>query len=99
MIKTARSTPQTHVRHGALDTQRAVELLHRLGADSSILGQEFNTAREIFEQVQATYQDRGMALFREVCKAAKAYAETITGDIPVLCHLVSYEGGMVTNSA
>jgi len=95
MLKTAMATPQTHVRHGAINVADAVASLKNLGWPD-LSQNAFNTAREVFELITATIDgDRRLALFTAVCRAAKGYAESITQGIPVVTHLVSYEGGIV----
>ena len=37
-------------------------------------------------------------MFRKVCITAKRYAEGITVGVPVIAHLVSYEGGILVDS-
>ena len=96
MLKIAMATPQTHVRHGAIDIEKAVELLNSLGIT---IPQDpgFNTAREVFEHIVSAYGCEPL-LFREVCNAAKRYTEGITGGIPVVNHLVSYHGEILVSS-
>ncbi len=90
MLKIAMATPQTHVRHGALDTDRAVAFLNEQGIDTSA-GKPFNTAREIFEYLGRTGTDQRLAWLK-ICSAARKYAQGLTGGIPVPTHLVSYDG-------
>ncbi|MCL4475236.1 MAG: cobalt-precorrin-5B (C(1))-methyltransferase CbiD [Nitrospirae bacterium] len=96
MLKIAMATPQTHVRHGAIDIEKAVELLNSLGIT---IPQDpgFNTAREVFEHIVSAHGCEPL-LFREVCNAAKRYTEGITGGIPVVNHLVSYHGEVLVSS-
>ena len=96
MLKIAMATPQTHVRHGAIDIEKAVELLNSLGIT---IPQDpgFNTAREVFEHIVSAHGCEPL-LFREVCNAAKRYTEGITGGIPVVNHLVSYHGEILVSS-
>jgi cobalt-precorrin-5B (C1)-methyltransferase len=96
MLKIAMSTPQTHVRHGALDTKKAVELLNTLGINVP-QDLQFNTAREIFDFIQSAIRSQQSA-FTKVCSVAKKYAEEIASGIPVTTHLVSYEGEIITSS-
>ncbi|HWR89539.1 MAG TPA: cobalt-precorrin-5B (C(1))-methyltransferase, partial [Dissulfurispiraceae bacterium] len=90
MLKIAMATPQTHVRHGALDTERTVAFLKGHGTDVSA-GGPFNTAREIFEYLGKTCTDPREA-WMKICSAAQKYAQGLTGGIPVPTHLVSYDG-------
>jgi len=89
MVKIAMSTPQTHVRFGAIEMKRAVQFLKDLGID--VPRKEYNTAREIFDLVDPKH-------FPGVCKAARSYAEGITEGIHVITCLVSYEGEIIAGS-
>lgn len=95
MIKIAMATPQTHVRHGALEGEGARAFLIGLGIDMP--KRKFNTSREIFEFIRAEFSDSRPAL-RAVCNAARAYCERETGGTPVAVHLVSYEGDIIAAS-
>jgi cobalt-precorrin-5B (C1)-methyltransferase len=103
MLKIAMATPQTHVRFGAINTGRAVRFLNSLGIEISHK-RDFNTAREIYEYMNAEYPpfvkggEGGLSPFVKVCKSAKKYAERIAGGISVATYLVSYNGEMVTGS-
>jgi len=106
MIKIAMATPQTHVRHGALEAEAAKDFLVRLGVR---IPQEkvFNTSREIFEFIYSTlcrgapqcaptnYPNSALS---KVCSAARSYCEQETSGVPVSIHLVSYEGEIVAES-
>ena len=96
MIKIAMATPQTHVRHGALEAKAAKDFLVTLGID---VPQEkaYNTSREIYDHIQSAYSDP-CAAFQTVCDAARTYCEQVTEGIPVTVHLVSYEGDIVAES-
>jgi len=96
MIKIAMATPQTHVRHGALEAKAARDFLVRLGVDVP-QQKAYNTSREIYEHIQSAYPDSRMA-FQAVCNAARTYCERETEGIPVTVHLVSYEGDIVAES-
>ena len=96
MIKIAMATPQTHVRHGALEAKAAKDFLARLGID--VLQQKaYNTSREIYDHIQSAYPDPRAAL-QKVCDAARTFCEQVTEGIPVTVHLVSYEGDIVAES-
>ncbi len=97
MIKIAMATPQTHVRHGALDVKKAMDFLNGLGHGVWKKGQEFNTARELFNFINSEFRNPHSA-FAAVCVAARRYCEEITGGMPVSTHLVSYEGVIVAES-
>jgi cobalt-precorrin-5B (C1)-methyltransferase len=96
MLKISMSTPQTHVRHGAIDIKKGVEHLNRLGI-AVPESREFNTAREIYDYLVSTYGSL-RPMLREVCLAAKRYAEEIAGGNLVTTHLVSYEGDIIADS-
>ena len=113
MLKIAMATPQTHVRHGAIDLKKAVEFLRGLGVRDWGLVQDFNTAMEIFNFIVLSYHSpihpvRNESLngvhpfthspFLMVCSAAKRYAEEIVSGMPVNVHLVSYEGDIIETS-
>jgi cobalt-precorrin-5B (C1)-methyltransferase len=96
MLKISMSTPQTHVCHGAIDIAKGVEHLNRLGLPVP-KDRDFNTAREIYDYLVSTYGP-SLRMLRKVCLAAKEYAEGITGGIPVITHLVSYDGAIIVDS-
>jgi cobalt-precorrin-5B (C1)-methyltransferase len=97
MIKIAMITPQTHVRHGALDTKKAADFVRSLGAHIDDTVPEFNTAREILDILLASSTDDTRAVLTKVCAAAKHYAESFTGGIPVTTYLISYEGTVIAS--
>ena len=110
MIKTAMATPQTHVRHGAIEAADAVAFLRSLGL-AVPLTTEFNTARAIFDYINSELSTplapsvdeclrecRVHTALAAVCAAAKQYAERIASGIPVIVHLVSYEGKIIAAS-
>ena len=112
MIKIAMATPQTHVRHGALEAEAARDFLISIGIglpkDAS-----YNTSREIFDLItkdtlffnpsppnlplKGRLVDPNSAL-SAVCSAARNYCMRETGGVPVSIHLVSYEGELVAES-
>ncbi len=96
MLKAAMGIPQTHVRNGALEAAEAADFLIKLGIE---LPREkaFNTSREIFDYINSVIPDPQLAM-TIVCTAAKRYAEGITSGIPVIAHLVSYEGDILAES-
>ncbi len=96
MVKTAMGTPQTHVRHGALEAADAGDFLARLGI-AVPRDREYNTSREIYEHIRSGGSNSREA-FRAVCNAARTYCERITGGVPVTVHLVSYEGDIIAGS-
>jgi cobalt-precorrin-5B (C1)-methyltransferase len=96
MLKAAMGTPQTHVRNGALEAAEAADFLIKLGI-ALPRGKAFNTSREIFDYIDSVIPDPQSAMTM-VCTAAKRYAEGITSGIPVIAHLVSYEGDILAES-
>jgi cobalt-precorrin-5B (C1)-methyltransferase len=96
LVKTAMGTPQTHVRHGALEAEKARDFLITLGIDIP-RDRAFNTTREVYDFIHSALRTPQSALVR-VCTAAKRYAEGIASGIPVTVHLVSYEGDILAAS-
>ncbi|MHB8880900.1 MAG: cobalt-precorrin-5B (C(1))-methyltransferase CbiD [Thermodesulfovibrionales bacterium] len=99
MLKIAMVTPQTHVRHGALDTKKAAEFVKALGAPIDKDVSEFNTAREILDLLLASPLNKSInntgAILSSVCAAAKQFAESFTNGVPVTIYLISYEGTVI----
>lgn len=94
MLKIAMSTPQTHVRHGAIEATETVAFLKSKGI--AIPSKEFNTTREIFHHIMENSTARDA--LRIVCRAAKEYVQTIAYDTPVIVNLASYEGEIIADS-
>jgi cobalt-precorrin-5B (C1)-methyltransferase len=99
MLKIAMATPQTHVRFGAIDIQKAVAFLNASGITIP-RKKDFNTAREIFDWIisNLNVRARHAVPLQTVCRSAQKYAERITGGVPVVSYLVSYSGEIVTAS-
>ncbi len=97
MIKIAMATPQTHVRHGALEAEAAAEFLRKIGIEVP-KDLRFNTSREIFDHIKSEIRNPQSA-FSGVCTAARTYCERLTEGTPVSVNLVSYEGEIVAESA
>ncbi len=96
MLKAAMGIPQTHVRNGALEAAEAADFLMKLGIELS-REKAFNTSREIFDYIQSEIRNPQSAM-AAVCTAAKRYAEGLTSGMPVIAHLVSYEGDILAES-
>ena len=96
MLKISMSTPETHVRRGALDVRRALAHLRLLGLPFLPEG-EPNTARELYD-CMAKAPGFSPSALGKVVGAAKRYAMEITGGAPVKVHLVSYEGDIIVDS-
>ncbi len=90
IMKAAMEIPQTHVRHGALETADAIRFLDRCGVQKEVLAllAGANTAREIYERLAAVgHQD----VILTVCRKARQYAEKVSG-LPVCVYLVAAGG-------
>ncbi|HMK56447.1 MAG TPA: cobalt-precorrin-5B (C(1))-methyltransferase CbiD [Dissulfurispiraceae bacterium] len=96
MLKIAMATPQTHVRHGAIDILKAVDFLESLGIGLP-KHIAFNTAREIFDCLMSGALDHKSALTK-VCNAAKSYASDIADPVHLSAVLVSYGGEIIACS-
>ncbi len=97
MLKIAMQTPQTHVRHGAIDTTKAKGFLESL-CGVSLGRKKFNTAREIFEHINSVFsENERRRIYKGVCRAARRYAESFTKGAPVQSHLVSYGGEVIAS--
>jgi cobalt-precorrin-5B (C1)-methyltransferase len=95
IVKAALKIPQTHVRNGALEVQRAAELIGRLAHDQN-LGQylmDANTAREIYERLHTAKRHD---LIRLVCLAAQDYAQETSG-LPVSVYLAASPGKVIAH--
>ena len=93
VLKGAMQTPQTHVRHGALEVDEAITFIGSLGVEEETLAtlKGSNTAREIY--VRLLDQGRN-DIVKKVCQASKAYAEKTSG-LPVQVYLVDGQGKLV----
>jgi cobalt-precorrin-5B (C1)-methyltransferase len=105
MLKIAMAAPQTHVRHGALEAVKAVEFMRKLGNGGMDEGRcpipegvSFNTAQEVFNYIVSLPCAACASLLSGVCAAARRYSESITGNIPVVTHLVSYEKKVILSN-
>jgi cobalt-precorrin-5B (C1)-methyltransferase len=96
MLKISMSTPETHVRRGALDVRHALAYLRRMKVPF-LPEHEPNTARELYSYMAGT-PGFSPAVLGEVVRAAKRYAMEITRGVPVKVHLVSYEGDILVDS-
>ena len=96
MLKIAMATPQTHVRHGAIEMGKTVRFLNTLGVP---IPQDvaFNTAREIFDYLHTNSENPEQELIR-VCNAAHSYAAGIADPIDLSALLVSYDGEIIACS-
>lgn len=96
LLKAAMHVPQTHVRHGALEVQQAIDFIAKLIGSGAVIKslEGSNTAREIYERLAASGQED---IIKEVCEKAKVFAEQITGSIPVTVYLVDNKRKVVTH--
>jgi cobalt-precorrin-5B (C1)-methyltransferase len=97
MLKIAMATPQTHVRHGAIDIDKTISFLNELGAKIGA-DAEFNTAREIFDYMLSD-QAASEQTQKRVCNAAKYYAAHIADPADIITFLVNYDGEIIASSA
>jgi cobalt-precorrin-5B (C1)-methyltransferase len=95
VLKAAMEIPQTHVRHGALETEQALEFLASLGSEPSLLKrlEGVNTAREIYERLAALGETE---LIRAVCVRAGEYGRQVS-DLEVRVYLVHSSGKVVAS--
>lgn len=95
IVKAALAIPQTHVRHGALETEQAVALLADLGAAPAVVRSlaGVNTAREIYVRLHEQGQEE---LIAKVCRRAQEYARREAGT-EVEVYLVVSDGKVVTH--
>ncbi len=98
MLKIAMCIPQTHVKHGAIDLKKAAHFLNNIYPGLLDPTYEFNTAREIYDVINSQSGMQSVELFAKICVAAKEYAEGIAAGIPVIAHLISYEGKIIAES-
>ena len=95
VMKGAMTIPQTHVRHGVLDMEKASEFLRQLvgrGWNLDYL-HGANTAREIYERLK---QHQAEDVIEAVCLAAKEYCQSVAG-LPVQVHLVNASGKIMVS--
>ena len=94
LLKIAMAIPQTHVRHGAIDLEKATSFVAGLGCPD-LAGRPFNTAREMLSGVASSCEGAYGTILPAVCGAAKAYAESLACGPRVHVVLVSYEGAII----
>ncbi len=97
MLKIALATPQTHVKHGAIDLRKAAHFLAGLGC-AEFINTDVNTAREMFEHIRASDPALCNTVLTGVCRSAKGYAESITEGVPVTVTLISYDGEVIVEN-
>jgi cobalt-precorrin-5B (C1)-methyltransferase len=94
LLKGAMGYPQTHVRHGILDTRQVCEFFETKGVDPDLIDRlgTANTAREIYDIVVGAGAEE---IISKVCNHAEQKYQDLAG-IPVSVHLVNSSGNMVT---
>lgn len=93
LLKGAMKVPQTHVRHGVLDTRKIIQFYKDHGVNDTILEKlaPANTAREVLEKLLDLNQ---IDLITRTCKLAREhYRSMAEGDI--IIHLVHGSGRLV----
>ncbi|MDP2158667.1 MAG: cobalt-precorrin-5B (C(1))-methyltransferase [Nitrospirota bacterium] len=98
ILKIAMRIPHTHVRHGAIDLHQTTLFLNNLTPGLLDPAYDFNTARQMYDEINSKLGARSNELLSMVCVKAKEYAEDITAGISVIAHLVSYEGEIIADS-
>jgi cobalt-precorrin-5B (C1)-methyltransferase len=94
LLKIAMAIPQTHVRHGAINLEKAASFVAGLGCPD-LAGRPFNTAREMLSSIASSCDGAYKNILPAVCGAAKAYAESLARGPNVHVLLVSYEGEII----
>ncbi len=93
VLKAALEIPQTHVRHGVLEVEEAVDLLVELGLplEAAREMRQSNTAREIMTRLE---ENGRRDLVRAVCDRARRYAVRVSG-LEVSLYLVASGGRVI----
>jgi len=93
ILKCAMGVPQTHVRNGALDVDRAIGLIQTCGTHQDIIDKlkGSNTAREIYGRLVSMGEKD---IIHQVCLKAQRYGREISG-LTVYVYLVDATGAVV----
>ena len=93
IIKCGMGIPQTHVRNGALEVDKAIEFIGSCGAAQSVIERlkGSNTAREIYGRL---VDEGDKDIIRAVCLMAKRYGQQVSG-LQVYIYLVDASGTVV----
>ena len=93
LLKGAMGYPQTHVRHGILDTRQVCEFFEAEGVDPDLIErlESANTAREIYDILVGAGAE---GVISKVCSHAEKKYQDLAG-IPVSVHLVNSSGNIV----
>jgi len=96
IVKAAMEIPQTHVRHGALEADRAASFISGLAHDPELYPalKGSNTAREIFIRLQDMGRER---VIYKVLQRAKSYAEKVSG-LAATVYLVDSNGKVIART-
>ena len=94
LLKGAMGYPQTHVRHGILDTHQVCDFFEKKGLDRGLVTtlRTANTAREIYDIVVGAGAEE---IITQVCSHAEKKYQLLAGT-PVSVHLVNSSGNLVT---
>ena len=93
LLKGAMGYPQTHVRHGMLDTKKVCEFFAQHGVEEALVDRlrTAHTAREIYDIVVRAGADEVIDF---VCRYAQNKYADLAG-LPVTVHLVNSSGTLV----
>ncbi len=93
ILKCAMGIPQTHVRNGALDVQRAIDFIQSCNVHEDVIKKlkGSNTAREIYGRLLEMNKKE---IIHCVCMKAKQYGQEISG-LTVYVYLVDAAGSVV----
>ncbi len=101
MLKIAMGAAQTHVRFGALEVHRAIELLCSLAPEEEasriISKRRFNTAREAFELLHKFDPSVCQSYIRGVLKQVALRILPTPGRSILIVHLVSYDNRIIAS--
>ncbi len=93
LLKGAMKVPQTHVRHGVLDTPKIMKFYRKHGVNENLLEilEPSNTAREVLEKL-LELNETPLVLW--TCKRAKEHYEVLT-NAEITIHLVHGSGSLI----
>lgn len=93
IMKAALQIPQTHVRNGVLEVQKAAELIATINDDQQLNKKchNSNTAREMLVHIQEANRDD---IVEKICLLAKDYATTASS-CEVIIYLVNHKGEVI----
>lgn len=93
LLKGAMKVPQTHVRHGVLDTHKIIVFYRDQGINEALLKklEPSNTAREVLEKLLELNE---ISLITWTCKRAKEHYESMA-NADITIHLVHGSGRLI----